>query len=256
MSFRLTAVIAALVLAPSVLPAHAQQTDQTWTGTGELGLAMARGNSRSESFNTKFAFSREDAQWQHAFGAAMLYARAEVSADFDGDGVAEKRLDTSANRYDIHASSAYKFNAKSHLSAAVRYENDDFAPYDYQATLAVSYGYRFIDNDTTKLVSEIGPGFRRSRETHSGATENDVIARGWLDFQHQLTTNTRLVNTLLVESGADNSFIQNDLGLAVAMNERFALKFGLQTRHNTDVQNVGLRKTDTLTTANVVYNFR
>ena len=41
------------------------------------------------------------------------------------------------------------------------------------------------------------------------------------------------------------------------MNERFALKAALQTRHNTDVDQAGgVRKTDTLTTVNLVYNFR
>ena len=60
-----------------------------------------------------------------------------------------------------------------------------------------------------------------------------------------------------MESGRDNTFIQNDLGVVVAMNERFALKAALQTRHNTDVDQAGgVRKTDTLTTVNLVYNFR
>jgi Putative salt-induced outer membrane protein len=53
-----------LILIASLLPlaAPAQELPRQpegWTGTGELGLAMARGNSRSESLNTRLRFSRE-----------------------------------------------------------------------------------------------------------------------------------------------------------------------------------------------------
>ena len=86
--------------------------------------------------------------------------------------------------------------------------------------------------------------------------QSSLIGRGLLDLRHQLTDNTELFNTLLVESGKDNTFAQNDLGVSVAMNERFALKAGLQARHNTEVEGDSTRRTDTLTTVNLVYNFR
>jgi len=228
-----------------------------WTGTGELGLALVRGNSRSENLNAKLGFAKEDAQWKHSFSAAALRAKGEVTGDFDGDGVAEERYQLSANRYELGASSGYKFNPRSHIAGSLRYENDDFSPYEYQATAAVGYGYKFIENERTRLLGELGPGYRRAREADTGLIQSSLIARGLLDFRYQLTGNTELFNTLLVESGKDNTFAQNDLGVSVAMNERFALKAGLQARHNTDVDEVaGIKKTDTLTTVNLVYNFR
>ena len=75
------------------------------------------------------------------------------------------------------------------------------------------------------------------------------------DFSHVLTENTKLVNTFLLESGSDNTFLKNDFGVAVAMNASLALKAGLQARHNTDVA-PGIKKTDTLTTMNLVYTFK
>ncbi|KAF1686068.1 hypothetical protein B1992_09955 [Pseudoxanthomonas broegbernensis] len=255
------ASLPASALLAALLPfaALAQDTpqDDGWKGTGELGLAMARGNSRSENLNAKIAFSREDAQWKHAFSAAALRAKGEVNGDFDGDGVAERRYVLSANRYDLGATSAYRFDPRNHTYGSARYERDDFSSYDYQATLTLGYGHRFVDNERTKLVGEIGPGYRRARETETGLVQSSLIGRGLLDFRHQLTANTELFDTLLVESGRDNTFVQNDLGVSVAMNERFALKAGLQARHNTDVdRTAGVERTDTLTTVNLVYNFR
>jgi putative salt-induced outer membrane protein len=79
--------------------------------------------------------------------------------------------------------------------------------------------------------------------------------RGKLEYKQALTGNTQLYNTLLMESGSDNTFAQNDTGVTVAMNEAFALKAGVQLRHNTDV-GPGIEKTDTLTTLNLVYDIK
>src|SRR5690606_9214544 len=141
-----------LILIASLLPlaAPAQELPRQpegWTGTGELGLAMARGNSRSESLNTRLRFSREQERWKNGFALSALRSRAEVESDTDGDGIEERRYETSANRYDVSGSSAYRFNPRHHLSANGRYEHDDFSSYDYQGTVAIGLGSRFIDNE-------------------------------------------------------------------------------------------------------------
>ena len=250
-----------LALALSAVPGLALAQDDEasgdthgWTGTGELGLALSRGNSRSEHLNARLAFGRETEAWKHDWYAAAMRSKGETSGDFDGDGIEEERYGLSANRYELGASSGYKFDQRNYISGSGRYENDDFAPYEYQAILALSYGRRMIDGERTKLLGEVGPGYRRARDAETGVVESDAIVRGLLDFSHQLTGNTVLGNRLLVEAGSDNTFVQNDLGVAVAMNEAFALKAGLQLRHNTDVA-PGTRKTDTLTTVNLVYSF-
>src|SRR3546814_16657575 len=66
-------------------------------------------------------------------------------------------------------------------------------------------------------------------------------------------TDTLFPYTTLFRS-SDNTFLQNDIGIAVAMNEKFALKAGLQARYNSEVE-PGTKKTDTQTTINLVYQF-
>lgn len=233
------------------------QADATagWTGTGELGLALARGNARSENLNTRLAFLNEDDRWKHSFGLAALRAKGEVVGDFDGDGVAEERFELNANRYELTASSAMKVSEVSSWVASLRHEDDDFAPFEHQTTFAIGYGRSLINSETTTLAAEVGPGFRRAKVTGTGENESDTIVRGQLNYKHKLTANTELGNLLLVESGSDNTFAQNDFGVTVAMNESFALKAGLQVRHNTEAA-AGIDKTDTLTTVNLVYNFK
>lgn len=240
--------------AAMTLPVAPALAEEGWSGTGELGVSMARGNSRAENLNTRLAFRKEAEDWTHRFSLAGLRARGEVTADFDGDGVPETRLETTANRYQLAASSALNLTERSSWISSLRYERDDFAAYDYQATIAVGYGHKFIDSERTKLATSIGPGYRRARYASTQAIENEMIARGTLELAHELTETTQLSNELLVESGADNTFAQNDLGVAVAINASMALKVGLQARHNTQTE-PGRKSTDTLTSLNLVYKF-
>lgn len=251
-----SALVSATLLSFGSSSAVAQDAEnEGWTGTGELGLALARGNSRSDNLNAKIQFQNEDAQWKHNYFLSVLRAKGEVKGDFDGDGVTEERFELNANRYEAGASSALKVNEVSSWVVALRYEKDDFAPFDRQATASMGYGHNFIKNDTTTFSGEIGPGYRVAKDADTGETEKDVIARGLLEFKHRITDNTQLFNTLLIESGDDNTFGQNDVGVSVAMSEAFALKAGFQVRHNTDV-GPGIEKTDTLTKVNLVYNIK
>jgi putative salt-induced outer membrane protein len=70
-----------------------------------------------------------------------------------------------------------------------------------------------------------------------------------------LSESTEFSNKLLVESGEYNTFAQNDLSLSVTMNSHLALKAGWQARHNSNAAE-DLKKTDTLSTMNVVYRFK
>lgn len=253
-----THLVGAIALAcalPFAAAAAEDDNQDGWTGTGELGLAVSSGNSKSENLNTKLSFKNEDDQWKHQFSLAALRAKGEATGDFDGDGVPETDFRLNANRYEAGASSALKMNERAYWIGALRYENDDFAPFEHQTTFSLGYGYSVIKSESTQLSLEAGPGYRRAKSSDTGQTESGAILRAQLDFSHQLTDNTSLGNLLLVESGSDNTFIQNDLGIKVAMNSKLALKAGLQVRNNSEVGQ-GVDKTDTLTTVNLVYTFR
>jgi putative salt-induced outer membrane protein len=250
--------IALAVGAVLLLPAAASAQDN-WTGTGELGLAAARGNARSENLNAKLDFTNEDERWKHRFSATAQRAKGEVTGDFDGDGTPETRFELNSNRYTLGASSALKMDERRSWISALRYERDDFNTYESQATVSVGYGHTFFDTDERMLNVEVGPGYRwvelAEPDSDGDDSENGPIFRGLVEYRQQLTSNTTLSNKFLVESGSDNTFAQNELGVAVAMNERFGLKVALQARHNTDTAPTRT-STDTLTTMNLVYSFK
>lgn len=236
-------ILALALLASLPVAAHAQDTTDTdtgWSGTGELGLAIAKGNTDSETLTGSLALSHEDPVWRHSVGASFLYGKS--------DG-----LET-AYRYDVFAESGYRLTERSYLLGSVRNERDHFASYEYQWTASAGYGYEAIKSEATRLTFEIGPGYRWAKLQGVQVHNNEAIVRGSMDFDHAFNDSTSVYDTLLVEAGSDNTFAVNNVGVKVKMSEALALKAGLETRYNTDVL-PGIKNTDNLTTINVVYDF-
>ena len=212
-----------------------------WSGKGTFGGVLARGNTDTETINLNLDVENKLDTWTHKAGASMLRT---VTDDI-----------TSADRWELRGESQYSLTERSYLFGALRYEDDAFTDYEYQATLSGGYGYRFITNETTKLEGQVGAGYREAEVRLTGEQQDGIIARGALDFEHKLTATTLVYDRFLVESGSDNTFLQNALGLEVKINDTFALGLDYAVRHNTDVL-PGTDKTDQVLTANLVYGFK
>lgn len=236
----------------------------TLTGSGELGFASTTGNSRSQNINAKLSLNQETEQWKNSVFGDWLRSKGEVTTT-NAQGQAVHQLDTTADRYDFGASAGYKLDPRSYIVAAGRYDHDDFAAYRWQGTVSIGYGYMALKTDRTQLSFEIGPGYTEYQPATGTQTINgvevplkeprqsQVVARGLVNYKYRITENTAFDDTFLTETGTKNSYLQNDMGLAVSMTKKLSLKIGFQVRHNSDAL-PGIRHTDTLTTTNIVYN--
>ncbi|MBN6150974.1 DUF481 domain-containing protein [Xanthomonas sp. AmX2] len=244
----------ALAWADDVGTPSLDASSSPWSGSGELGFASSHGNSSTETFNGRLKGQYLDGDWIHSLDLFALRASAEYTNSND-DGSTERVRQTTSNRYTGSAGSALQLGEHRQLTASLRYERDDFATYDRLGTVGIGYGTRVMDSDRYTVDVQVGPGVRRAHDVEEDRNETSLIGRGLFDFKYALTDNTEVGNTLLVESGSYNTFAQNDLGISVSMNSHFALKAGWQARHNSDVSDEK-KKTDTLTTMNVVYKFK
>jgi len=235
-----------------------------WTGSGELGFASTTGNSRSQNLNAKLGMNQETDQWKNNFFLDALRSKGQVKVT-DSAGATVSQFDTTANRYDMGASVGYKLDTRSYIVSAARYEHDDFGANRWQAVLSVGYGYIALKTDRTELSFEIGPGFKEYQPApstvlvdgvnvpYSQQRQDEAVARGLVNYKYRLTSNTSFDDTFLVEAGSKNKYYQNDAGIAVSMTKKLSLKVGFEVRYNSNVL-PGVRKTDTLTTTNIVYN--
>src|SRR6185312_10042955 len=105
-----------------------------WSGSGEFGLANA---NRAKS-NVKTPIVQDGV----VIGQATTYQ-------------------TTANHFDVGGSVGYKFNPRSYLVGAARYDHDDFAPNRWQEVASIGFGYIVLKNARSELSFEAGPGYKR-----------------------------------------------------------------------------------------------
>lgn len=254
-----TLLASAILFALPLATWAAEPPPSGWSGSGEAGLSVASGNTKAQNFNAKLSIKFNDERWKDDFYLTALRNKSDSPAGYD----------LTANRYEAGASIGYRFDERSYLVGAARYEHDDFSPYDHQYIVSVGYGYQILKNASDELAVEIGPGYKVAQPTdilvanpapppaliwQHADSESNLVARGKLDYKHNFSDTVALVDTFVFEAGSGNKFMQNDAGLAVKLNSRLALKVGYQLRHNSAVE-AGFKKTDSLFTTNLVYNF-
>ncbi|MBS0431077.1 MAG: DUF481 domain-containing protein [Proteobacteria bacterium] len=276
---RTTLLAGILPLVVFALPGMARADDapaastQGWSGSGEAGLAAASGNTKSQNLDAKLNLAYEDDIWKDAFFLEANRAKSTVKTPVIEDGVqvgTSNDYSTTANRFATGGSIGYKFDPRAYLVTALRYDHDDFAPNRWQTAASVGFGYIVLKDARNELSFEVGPGYKRYQPqrytvvdetvtpplvtTVQPATQGEAIGRALVNYKLGITDNTSLQDTLLAEAGAKNKYYQNDLGVAVSMTSKLALKVGYQTRYNSDIA-PGLHHADQLFTTNLVYNF-
>jgi putative salt-induced outer membrane protein len=211
-----------------------------WTGKGSLGGVLSRGNTDMETINANLDVATVVGGWTYKMGASFLNT---VEDDI-----------ASADRFELRGEANYALTERSYLFGSLRYEDDRFTDFAYQAVLAGGYGYKFIATEETKFEGQIGLGYRQTEILVTGEKQDEPIVRGAMNFEHKLTATTLIYDKFLVEHGEDNTYIQNALGIEVKINDAFALALDYQVRQNSEVL-PGTEKTDQVLTANLVYGF-
>lgn len=233
-----------------------------WTGTGEAGAALSTANTGAENttVTAKFDLANEVGKWKHAFGASAIYTSSKAEASEAEPDPTDK---TSANRWEVHEQSDYKFNARAFWFGGARHENDEIGSFEYQSVLTTGLGYAFIDNDNTRLAAQVGIGYKHFKQRTEPSSDDDAIVTGLLDFKQVLSANTVLLDKFSVESGSSNTLLQNELALQVKMTDVLALALGYQVRYNTKPgprayppDSGDYAHSDRLLTANLVYEFK
>jgi putative salt-induced outer membrane protein len=232
-------ILAGALATTLALPAMAEDKEG-WSGKGELGVVVASGNTDTTNANAKLDLAYKTGAWKHAGGFQLLQASS------DGNDTAD--------RWEARWQTDYSLSDHSYLFGALRYEQDRFSSYDWQDSISVGYGHRFIDSDRTKLRGQIGLGYREFKLADTGEKGNDIIARGDVYWETQLTETTKIVDTFSVEAGEENTFLSNNIALVLKINGNLGLSLAYDVRHNTDVT-PDRKKTDTITTVNLVYGF-
>jgi putative salt-induced outer membrane protein len=233
----------ALLLLLPMLAQSAEETDTSngvWSGKGTLGYTSTSGNTDSENLNASLQIGYQIARWKHSLLLEIIRA--------------ENDNDKSADSKSILERSEYSLGEKSYVFGQARYEDDKFSGYDYQASIVAGLGTRVIDDETQLLDLSAGAGYRQSKESESGDTEDGPIASSDLKYEYHFNENATFSETALVEAGSDNTYMQSETALLTRINGNLYSKISYLVKHNTDVPD-DTDKTDTVTSVSLVYEF-
>jgi putative salt-induced outer membrane protein len=237
--------------------ATADDLPQGWSGKGQAGYVMSRGNSDTDSANAKLDVNYLQGAWQHTLSFDALFGR--------NSGI------TSSERWDGRFQSNYKITPQLYTFGALAYQNDKFSGFQYQESLTAGMGYKLFDSSALKFALQVGVGYRQSRSETlvygDPANATDVTGRvldpdtqrdlvgtfGW-DFLYQFNTSTKVTDKLVSEIGSSNTSIRNDLALEVKMSKKLSLAAGYSVLENTTPA-AGVKHVDQITTLNLVYAF-
>lgn len=212
-----------------------------WEGSGEFGLVNTTGNTETLALNTRLNFIRTGELWRHRFTGTALYTSENSIKDNE--------------RYTIEVQSDRKLDDRSWLFGAFRWDSDKFGSYDPQLSFSAGYGRLLMQSERHELRGEVGAGYRKLEERLSGDSSSELIGRFLLDDWWQIFSSTRWTNRLLIETGSSNTFMQFNTDLAISMTDRLGVKLGFEVRNNSTIPPGDSEKTDTITSANIVYNF-
>lgn len=236
MSVRRILVFASLALAS--VPGLAQD-EEGFSGRAGLGYLATTGNSETDSLNANFVMGWNYAPWHHRFnGLAVRSSTANV---------------TTAQAYGLAWKSNYDIDETAYWYGLVAWDQDEFSAYDQQVREAVGYGRHFIDTERHVLSGEVGLGARQA-DLRNGTSQDEAILRLSGDYKWTISETSRFGQTLAIESGSDNTYLEATSSLSADIRDNLAIVVSYTIKNNSDVL-PGTEKTDTFTAVSIEYTY-
>ena len=233
------AVVTLLVSGVVFAQAPAAEEESPWSGAASFGYLSTSGNTDTTSYNTKFGVDYASGDWKHSLSASA-------------NGSEESNV-SKAEAYQVGWESNYNFTEHDFIFGTVDWRKDRFSGVDQQTSEAIGYGRRLIDSPKHKLNAGLGVGHRQA-DLADGTSESGVIGRGNIDYKWIFSETAGFDQNIVVESGADNTYIESVSAVRARLIGDFALVLSYTIKQNSDVP-VGSEKTDKLTAISIEYAF-
>lgn len=232
-AFALLAIICALPFA--VL---AEEKEQGFDGSVELGINFSTGNTESEDVSARTDLSYRAGDWKHELGAQLINSKEN---DIQTDE--EYRLEIGTN---------YDYSDRSFLFGEASYVKNRFSGFDYRISEVLGVGHTWVEIPYLTWSSQVGGGFQHT-ETTTGVKEDSPLARFENSLDIKVTETTDFSNKIRIDASEISTF-ETETSLKNAISDSLFLKITVQTETLSDAP-AGNEKTDTDTTVNIAYEF-
>lgn len=213
-----------LVITPPA-PPPAPEPDVKWSGFAEGGVNGSEGNT--EQMSARFGL-----------GVDRAFKKEELLTLRGTWRYKTENGDKTQNEVFLRERNEWFLNpSKWLLYAEANQEYNEFKDYNWRIDFIGGVGYRFIDNDRTRLTGRVGAGIAKE---FGGANDDWYpIAVVSLDFTHKITD--RISFAAYGEYKPDLSDFENyqllgRVGLDIALNDSRSLflKMGIEDRYDND----------------------
>ena len=215
------------------------QDDEGFSGRAGLGVLATSGNSDNESINANFDLWWNYAPWSHSLAGLAIKSSASSV--------------TTAEASSLAWQSKYNLNETDYIFGLIAWDKDEFSAYDQQLRETLGYGRRFVDTEKHFFSGEIGVGARQS-DLRDGTSQDNTIGYLGAEYRWLISESSKFTQTLGIESGSDNTYIEATSALSANVLEKVALVLGFTVKNNSDVL-PNTKKTDTITTISLEYAF-
>jgi putative salt-induced outer membrane protein len=234
----------------------AAEPKSPWSGEVTAGLVSTSGNSETTTANGKVQVIYSVERWKNTFDAAALKSQQTTT---DAVTLVESEQVT-AERYFVADKADYNMTAVDYLFLQVEYEKDLVGPVRQRTSETVGYGRKVLTGPDHFLDLELGAGMRQTESQITlpaapvAVKEDDVIGRGRLAYKWKLSETSHFAETIKVESGDSNTFLESVTELRVSLIGKLYAQGSYTVRQNTDVP-PGSEKTDTITALSLGWTF-
>ena len=215
------------------------QDEEGFSGRAALGYLATSGNTENDSLNANLGLWWNYEPWSHS-----LLGRAVNSST---SGV------TTAEAYSLNWKSNYAINETDYIFGLLAWDKDEFSAYEQQVREAIGYGRRFIDSERHILNGQAGIGARQA-DLRNGVSQDEAILHLGGDYRWIISETSEFSQTLLIDSGSDNTYLEATSALSADVRENLALVISYTIKNNSDVL-PGTKKTDTFTAISLEYTF-
>ena len=228
----------------ALVPSYYKDPENLFSAEIEAGFQLNTGNTSSTSFNgrTNMVYDTDKAKQE-------MTLKGYFSSD-------DER--TTSEKYELQLQSNYKLST-GYIFAQGDFTWDRFGSYTKISTVSSGYGFDAVSGDKTKLSLEFSPGYRYNLPIETDTvpepvSSSELILRSAARFSYKLHEYSSVDANLTAENGAENNTLTLDASYKNLMFKDWAFKVGVNVKY-TEVVPVGTKKTDTITTFNLLYTF-
>ena len=210
---------------------------KTFEGKLNAGYLAQSGNTTSSSLTAD-----SNLTWYSTSTAWSLWGNANNTSSND---------ERSSETYAIGGRSRYNMTDSDYLFGQASWLTDRYNGYQARDVLTAGYGRQFLNGPVHSLRFEFGPGVRYDEYT-DGDHVTQVLGYASGIYNWQLTDNTKFIQGVSV-LGSEDTTVNSETALEVAINEHFGLRVGYNVTWNSNPPESAPEHTDRRTAVTLGY---